>query len=89
MSKTIIIPVEFTVEEFKDLLKQADWQIDDPVKFDEHIRSDEFASDLADDLKQTWDMCNQDVEADPEMVVEKLFGGAGCSSQLEFWDDEE
>jgi hypothetical protein len=85
MSKTIKVTVEFTVKEFKDMLEEADYKIDDPAKFKEYIRSEEFAQALATDLKDTWAECNQD--ADMVDIVEDLFGGAGCSSQLEMWVD--
>ena len=87
MSKTITVPVEFTVEEFEQLLADAEWEIDDPVKFNKHLRSEEFAQLLAADLKNTWKECN-DME-DLEAVVDNLFNGAGCQSQLEFWDYED
>ena len=82
MSKTITVPVEFTVEEFEQLLADVEWKIDDPVKFNQHLRSEEFAQLLATDLKNTWKECNEFAA-----IVDNLFNGAaGCQSQLEFWD---
>ena len=83
----ITVSVEFTVEEFEQLLEDAGWMIEDPVKFKQHLRSEEFAQMLANDLKNTWEDVNDEAYgANLEAVVDNLFNGAGCKSQLEFWD---
>jgi len=90
MNKKISVTVEFDKQEFLDLLKDADWKIDDVAKFNMHIQSAEFAQSLAEDLLTAWNDSNEQSD-DIEDVVDKLFGGAGCSSALEFdsFDDLE